>query len=682
MESARPTIANLWIPQPNLPLIEWLPGNINLPAQDADDPGPYKVETVPYFWGVMHAVDNNACWMVVLQKAAQIGWTILLAADVCKVAKTDPNRCLMLFPKEEKGRKFMDEKLVPVIEASPLIAEVIDISTSRKSGQRATQKNFPGGWVQAIGSNSVSNVKSTTAPRCYVEEPDDTNRDVGDQGDSIKHLRERLKRRSDKKLIIGGTPAVADLSQVEHYVKMGTMRVLPITCHDCGEAHVLDWENVSWQSKEQGTEHPVFGLNQPDTAVYSCPHCGSLWDDWQRKQNILNTCKTAFDGGDLFAGWVKTQCGDDYGPNECEPIETFFELGELYVCMNGTSLADVVRDYLEAEHEARTGDEGARIVFQNNKLGRPYRYAADLQLDADKLKEKAEEYPLLWCPSGGLVICAGVDVQHDRVAIVIRAWGRAEESWQLHWGEIDGDCTDKQDDVWGALDNLLFQPFTHERFGQAFLSGVSIDSSDGTTSNAVYNWVRTRAKRYPRLKILAIKGDTNDMGKKEIFTLPRAVDRRRYDKPSKADRFGVKIYHVGTHKAKDIISNRLVGTTAYMHSNANVRQDYWQQVTAEVKAPSKKHGGILVYQKLPGRANEGLDCEVYALHNAHANGVHKYTEAGWDRVEATLGQRTLFTVEEAPAQPDKPKPAQDKKPAPGLQHRGGGLGRGSWGGRL
>lgn len=641
-------IAEAWTPKPKQPLIEWLPDNISLPAQDADDPGEYRVDTVPYFWGIMHAMDNPACWMVVVQKAAQIGWTILLAADVCRVAQTEPARCLMLFPKEEKGRKFMDEKLVPVIEASPAIAKVIDTSTSRKNGQRATQKTFPGGWVQAIGSNSISNVKSTTASRGYVEEPDDTNKDVGDQGDSIKHLRERLKRRSDKKLIIGGTPAVADLSQVEHYVKMGTMRVLPIACHECGDKHVLAWENVSWLSKEGGTEHPIFGLNQPETAIYSCPHCGGVWDDWQRKQNILATVRSAKASGDDFAGWVKTQCGDGFGPDDCEPIETFYELSELYVCMDGTSLSDVVRDYLEAEHEAASGDEGARIVFQNNKLGRPYRYAADKLLDAEGLKKKAEDYPLLTSPAGGLYVCAGVDVQHDRVAIIIRAWGRDEESWQLYWGEIDGDTTDKQDAVWSALDELLFKPFNHERFGKIFLSGVTIDCSDGGTSNAVYNWVRTRQKKYPRCKILAGKGDSNDNGKKEIFRLPQQVDRRRYDKPTKADRFGVRVYMVGTHKAKDIISRRLVGSTAYMHSNSNVRQDYWEQATAEVKAPSKKHRGVMTWQKLPGRPNEGTDCEVYALHNAHANGLHKHAETDWDRRESELGQKTLFDSDGTP----------------------------------
>lgn len=630
---------------------------------------------MPYFWGVMHALDNILCWMVVLMKGAQIGWTILVAADICKVAKTSPVNCLMLFPKEEKGKKFMEKKFVPLVESSPNIRQVIDTSTSRTSGNRATSKKFPGGGVDAVGSNSVSNVKSDSVTRGYVEEPDDTNKNVGDQGDSIKHLRERLKRKRDKKLIMGGTPDVEGLSQIQHYVKMGTMRVLPITCHDCGQQHILDWDNVSWQSKEHGKEHPIYGLAMPETAIYACPHCGSAWDDWQRKENILTTCRVARDAGDPFCGWVKTQCGENYTEDQPEPIETFYELSELYVCMDGTSLADVVRDYLEAEHEATFGDEGGRMVFQTNKLGRPYQYAANKILDHEKLQEQAEDYPLLTCPEGGLYVRAGVDVQHDRLAIIIRAWGRNEESWQMYWGEIDGDTADKTDPCYDALDALLFNGFDHERFGKIRLSGITIDSSDGATNHAVYHWVRTRTRKYPGVEIRAGKGRSDDYGDKEIYTAPIKVDlANNKRKPTKADKHGVKVFRVGTQKAKDLIAKRLLGTAAYMHSCANVRADYWEQVTAEVKAPTKTSRGKLVWQCRKGINNEGTDCEVYALHSAHAGGMHKFTPAKWDAIEQSLSQRTLFS---------EGTQNDDKKPAPKSTNKQPAIKtKGSWGSRL
>ena len=142
---------------------------------------------------------------------------------------------------------------------------------------------------------------------------------------------------------------------------------------------------------------------------------------------------------------------------------------------------------------------------------------------------------------------------------------------------------------------------------------------------------------------MAIKGDSNDQGTKEIFSLPRQVDRNNAKRPTKADRFGVRVYMVGTHKAKDLIAKRLQGTSAYMHSCMHVRQDYWEQVTAEVKAPSKRHRGKLLWQLRSGKRNEAGDCENYALHAAHAKGMHKLTDGKWSEIEARLGQKTLFS---------------------------------------
>ncbi len=157
--------------------------------------------------------------------------------------------------------------------------------------------------------------------------------------------------------------------------------------------------------------------------------------------------------------------------------------------------------------------------------------------------------------------------------------------------------------------------------------------------------MRTRQRKYRGTLIMAGKGDSNDLGTKEIFSLPRQVDRRNPKKPTKADRYGVRVYMIGTHKAKDLIAKRLLGSSAYMHSCQHVRQDYWDQVTAEVKAPSKRLRGKLLWQVRTGKRNEALDCEVYALHAAHALGMHKKDDAKWSDIEARLGQRNLFSPE-------------------------------------
>lgn len=645
-----------WLPPEKYATKEWLEKYLKIPADDAEFSGPYNADYVPYFWGIMHALDSLVVAMVVVMKAAQIGWTLLETGWLGKIIDTEPRRILALFPKDGKARDFIEEKFEPTVKASPRLLKKIDVSTSRKSGNRADKKNFPGGFLKVVGSNSVSNVKSTPAPIVVVEEPDDTNANVGDQGDAIRLARERLKRFRNSKFVLGGTPSVADVSEVEHYTRLGSQRVLPIACHDCGQFHELDWDNVSWQEKDGGTEHPVFKNQLPETAIYSCPHCGSAWDDWQRQQNIFNTCLNAKKNGDEFCGWVPTVETD----GSCE---TFKDLSELYVCIPGTSLGDVAKDFLEAEHEAALGDETARIVFRNSKLAKPYEFTSEDSIDHEALKALADNYDELVCPAGGLVICAGVDVQHDRLAIVIRAWGRNEESWLLLWQEIPGNCIDKNDPVWKELDKILFNGFAHEKLNRLFLSGVTIDSSDGTTGEAVYGWVRTRGKKHRTVSVLAGKGDSNDNGKREVFRLPTKVDHNNPRKPTKADKHGVLVYMIGTHKAKDLIAKRLRGTSAFMHSYDSAREDYWQQVTAEIKAPKKGLRGVLVWQCRSGRRNEATDCEVYALHCAIALRVNTKTPKSWDALEQRLSQRDLFTQGE-PEQDVKP---QEKTTRPSKQ---------------
>jgi phage terminase large subunit GpA-like protein len=627
------------LPIENCGTRDWLEKYFRLPAEDADLGGLYNADYVPYFWGVMHALDRDDVDLIALQKAAQIGWTMLLCGWIAKRICTEPSRMLALFPNDGKGRDFIEEKFEPSVLATPELARRVDVTSSRKSGNRSNKKNYPGGSLKVFGSNSVSNVKSTPAPIVLVEEPDDTNGNVGDQGDSIRLARERNKRFRKAKFVLGGTPSVDGLSEVQSYIRLGTQRVLPIVCHDCDESHVLDWDNVSWMTKDDGPSHPVYGRNVPESCIYSCPHCGSVWDDWQRQKNVFNTCNDALNNGDEYCGWVPTIESDG-------AIETFKELSELYVCIPGTSLADLVKDFLEAEHDAATGDETGRIVFQNSKLARPYEFKNKDSLDHEALEALADDYEELVCPVGGLAITAGVDVQHDRIAIIIRVWGRREESWLLLWKEIDGDTADKSDPVWSELDGILFNGFKHKSLNNIYLSAVSIDSSDGSTNHAVYDWVRTRTKKHRKTLIMAIKGDSHDNGKREIFRLPSKLDHNNAKKITKADKHGVMVYLVGTHKAKDLMSKRLSGTSAMMHSYQSARADYWSQVTAEVKAPSKKLRGTLVWQCRSNRRNEATDCEVYALHAAMARKFHTFSIAKWDSIEKSLSQTDLFESSE------------------------------------
>lgn len=605
-----------------------------LPPESGTLHGLYDFHYTPYFLGIAAAIDDPAVSEVDVMKAAQIGWTYFLIGLLLKQIMTRACPIIALFAKEGDGKNFHDEKLIPTVEANTAVSEVMDVTTAKKAGNRWNHKKFAGGFLKLVASNSPGNVKSTSSVGlAIVEEPDDTSDDVKGQGSAMGLLEERLKRYPGSNLMVGGTPSLKGISKTEKRLEESDARVLPIVCHGCGKAHVLDLEHIHWLDADDTVQpHEIYGRALPETAVYGCPHCGEHWDDFQRKENIRNTVYAARDRGDPMLGWVATK--------PFHGKAGFLELNELYACLPGTTLADLVRERLKAEHFAARGDVSHLITYVNQKQGRPYEYKSDLP-ESDVLRARAEDYQELVVPAGGLVLTLTVDVQHNRLALILRAWGRGEESWLVYWGEIAAatGCADKSDPVWTELDSFLFRVFAHVKGYSMRISAASIDTSDGQTSDAAYEYVRTRRKRFN--KLLAIKGSNNLDA--EILTAPKKLDLSNTQ--TKYAKYGLQLYMVGVNKAKDLLAERIRLTghgPGRMHTYKDVRADYFDQLLGEVKAPSRRHSGKKVWQQKAGQAIEARDCEGYAIHLARYLRLHLKNPADWDRIEADLMQSDLF----------------------------------------
>jgi len=634
-------------PAPLLPTAQWIEKNIRLPAETGETTGAFDFYYVPAMLGICAALDDDTVEEVYCMKSAQVGWTTILVAYLLSRIDQDPVPMMGMFSAEDAARKFGLEKLTPFAENCQAMAGKLDVSTTRKTGNGLLQRKFPGGFLSLIGSNAARGPKSTSAGLLFVEEPDDASKDVQGQGDSVAVFWERDKAFSNKKRILGGTPTIKNFSRVEDRLKMSDQCVLPVACHGCGESHVLDFANVSWLSAEPGSEpHEVYGTALPETAIYCCPFCGEVWDDYRRKENIRATVYAALDAGDPYAGWTPTKRTNGR-------IKGFQGLSELYNCLNSARLQSIVEKHLVAEYHAARGDQTKRISFDNNQLGKPYEFEDD-RPDADALRERCEADPEsqrneFVCPADGLLVTCGIDVQHDRLAVGIRAWGPDDRSWSMYWGELQAttSCVDKNDPVWKALDELVFRAFPHETGAEIYATAISIDSSDGATSDAVYEWVRTRQRAHPNRIVMAVKGSSSQQDP-QIFTQPNmhSLDHKRHDKKTKAQRHGVKVYMVGTNKAKDWIAAHMQLNTRsggyHYYKLDQMRWDYFDQMTGEAKIPHKTIRNRRVWTQKAGQAVEAWDCEVYALHAARAKRVHLLKEADWQSLKGQLLQKDLF----------------------------------------
>lgn len=587
----------------------------------------------------MHeALDDPRVTTLVGRKSAQIAWTDGVVMNyIGRRIHQDPCAIVVMFSTDKAAKAFNREKLVPAITDTPVLAERIPVHKTRDPDNGHDFKGFPGGFIKLVGSNSPDGVKGTPAPVVIVEEPDDSAGNVKGQGDAIALLGERIKTFRRRKIIFGGTPTIEGFSKVEEAYAASDQREFWVPCPSCDELQLLVWSQVTW-SRDPALRHEVYGDAVPDSARYCCAHCGSLWTDREKNQAVRDAKRR---GG----GWRASAAFNGTAG---------FSINELYSPFPGSVLAELVRKRLRAEHALARGDDRLMRAFRNSTEGRAYAYSSTIP-SAKVLQDRAEHYAELTVPRGGVVLTAGVDVQHDRLAVVLRAWGRGEESWLVWWGEIygrtlvlrwgeDGGIDREASGAWAELDELLGGAFPHAGGGFLRVRAASIDSGDGQLTDTVYSYVRRRQAR----GFLAIKGDGRDP-KRDIFSPPKlSIDVNGRHKPHPS---GVRPYLVGTNVAKDLIFGvdaqggriKLQGDgPARLHWYRTVRPDYWDQITAEVKVPHKTIPGRKVWACQAGRRNEATDCEVYALHAARSLKVNLWTEARWEAEEAALRQPTLF----------------------------------------
>jgi phage terminase large subunit GpA-like protein len=627
LKELRRRVVAKFAPPQKISVAAWAEKYRYLSAETSAMPGRYSLAITPYLRGILDCINDRAVRKLVCCKSAQVGWTDGVINNYLGYSiHIDPAPIGIMFPRDQTAKDYNVEKLLPMVEATPVLGELVNVKT-RTLDNTQNRKRFPGGFLKLFGSNSTGGVKSTPLKRVIVEEPDDCNLNIKGQGDSIKLAEERVKTFHDSKILAGGTPTIKGVSSIAAEMEISDKRQFEVPCHDCEEAHALSFDNVKWQERADGLVHTVYGKGLPETARYVCPHCGSLWNDTQKNRNVRRAEAAGF-------GWRATA--------EFRGVVGFY-LNEMYSPFKESSMERLVEKYLVAVHELEVlGDPGAMITFTNSSRGEPYEYKSDAP-ELDDLKVRAKEYAENTVPAGGLVLTIGVDVQHDRLALIIRAWGRGEESWLLYWGEIMGSTLVANAGAWIDLDKIIFDTaYRHESGADLRIMAGSIDSSDGAATEAVYSYVRSRRGRACRL--MAIKGhsETTDE-KREIFTTPKVVD---LGKKNKASKFGLQLFKVGTIRAKDtLLDNRLKLTgdgPGRMHWYAGVRADYWEQLVSEVKAPHRTVKGKKVWQKKAGVRNEALDSEVYALHAARALKTHLMKDAHWTAIEARLRQRTLL----------------------------------------
>ena len=626
-------LARAWAefaPPPRMSIDQWAERYRELSPEESAVPGPFSFEHTPALRPILQACSDPTVRKVVVQKSAQLGYTVGVVCNVMGYhAHHRPSVQIAVFPREKSAKDFAAEKFDPMVRATKPLAERINLK-SRALGNSQTRKHYPGGLIKLVGSNTPADVKSTSARLVIVEEPDDASTNVRGQGDAIKLAEERAKSYPDHLILIGGTPTAKGASSIEQEILASDQRRFHIPCPHCDEQHVPGWDRIVIPEAADQPPREIYGTARWEGAFYTCPACGAAWSEEERHEAIR---RGHFEATAPASGAVG------------------FLLNELMTTFAGSRVPVLARKYLEAQHKQDEGDNSEMIAFWNSTLGLPFEYRGELP-EEEELRDRAESYAEWTVPEGALIPLLSVDVQHDRLAVTCWVVGRREEMWLAFWGELPGQTIIPFAGAWLELDALMETKVRHVSGAALPIAAVAIDSSDGQTSGAVYDFVRKRSRT--GRPVYAIKGASDVEGKIEIWRQPSAQSLDPNSSGRKSAKYGVRVEIVGTAKAKDAILGwaqeggrvRLTGDGPYrMHWYETVRPDFYEQLLSEIKIPMHQNPKRRQWKKRNDRRNEALDCTVYALWLVHALRLHIQRPAWWDHTEEKIRQRGLFEVD-------------------------------------
>lgn len=575
LNARRRAFANVLKPDPLQTVAEWADERLHLPSF-APVPGPWRTSRTPFLKEIMECLSpRHRCRKVVFMKPVQIGGTQVAVNWVGYTMDRSPAAMLFYEPIIDMAKRLTKEKLDPVIHATPTLRGKVREARSRDSGNTTYRKEFLGGFLNILWANSSAGARSTSAPRIILDEVDEYEQDVGDQGHPCDLIEKRAAAYARYKIFELSTPTLEELSRIERDYQLGSQGRYHVPCPFCGHYQHFVWERLIYTFD---------GVPRPEDAAYQCESCGQLIAE-NYKSWMMDNAR---------AKWVHAY------PERVEEVASF-HLNLLYQPAGWAyPWSRLAKEYIEAYEKMKAGDVRSMKTFRNTILAQTWKEKID-KLEHQSLYDRREIYEAE-VPRGVVVLIASVDVQDDRLEAVIKGWGAGEQSWSIEYKMFRG--SPSLPAVWMELTEWLQQPRAHADGVSLHVEAVGVDTGGHHTKEA-YRFVEKH-----RGEAFALKG-SSEAGAPEI---PKR-------EPKKHRSFRLRLYLLGTTALKDTIFARmkLEGPgPGCMHfpQTDSYDQNYFKGLASEVKKPRYKprsHVQTGYYYDKQYDRNEPLDLEVYNL---------------------------------------------------------------------
>lgn len=562
-------LAGLRPPDP-MTVSEWADRYRILSGKGAAEKGPWRTDRTPYLREPMDCLSPSSPWRrMVLMFGSQMGKTEVVLNWLGAIIHLWPAPTLLVQPSLDMAKRLNRQRLDPLLKETPVLRELVAPARSRDSGNTMFMKEFRSGLFVLTGANSGSSLQSMPAANLAADEVSSYRMEADDKGDPLENAEARTSTFPMGKVLITSTPGIRGACRItEEFERRSDRRAFAALMPCCGAHEVLRWR-----------EHAQWDRSDGDVWM-RCPACG---------ERVGQEHKTSMLAGGV---WKPSALGDG--------MTAGFHLPGWYAPAGWLSWEQIRDEFLRAH-----ADPLLLKGWVTKRAAEAWEDEALAKVSAEGLITRAGEYRAGTCPSGVLVLLMSVDVQDTWLEVVVKGYGRGDESWRVWHQKVEGDPA--QNDVWEQVVSILRTEFPREGGGTMRVRFCAVDTGGHYTAEA-YNWAREHAKE----GVIAIKGAT----KRDAPALSKGneIDVTFRGKTIKN---GLKLYMVGGHGLKRTVYSRLKieePGPGYCHFDDETTEEYLAGLTAERLQPRYVKGfQVLEWHCPSGARNEPLDCEVYCL---------------------------------------------------------------------
>lgn len=615
-------------------------------------PGPFNAQRFPFLREIHEVLSpEHPSREVTLRGSAQWGKTAgVINPTIAAWHEYGPLDSLVVHPTQNAAMDWIDTKWLPLRRQAPGLRRIFGDgrgtgdNKDTKFNQETLARN---GTLKVASAGSPADLTGTT--RRLVVLDDLSKYEMTAMGDPEALAVSRASAFEDAKILRVSTSMLKGSCRITMAFSRSDQRHYHVPCPHCGNMAPLVWDNFKASIVPERLA----------AAHFTCEACGCAIEHGDKERIVA-------------AGrWVAANPRGDH-PG--------FHLWRAYV--PNRDWASIAQEYaqvmgwtrIEGNVETESGaalsvESRTEQTFWNDVLGLPFEQAT-AGPDWEALRDRAENadpgqvLPRAVVPATGVLLCAGVDCQDDRIEVTIVAFGRNRRRWVVDHIVIPHHIGDEEGRR--ALDALLKATWRTSLGLRLPLDMLAIDSSTYTDDA----W--TFGKRHPWSRVILVKGSSSANGP---VMLPQKFLRRN---DGQALRRQKRAFMLNVSQLKGDFYGWLRKDDpegrGYVQFARGLGDEYFRQISSEVRVLRRSRTGVMTsaWELVePARRNEALDTMIYAEAAARRKGWASMTDDQWDQLAAVRGaapaedQGDLFDaaaerpaeVAEASAQAGKVPPA-------------------------